>query len=86
MHDVVFYAIEELIEKVLLKPVANVFECMRDLGITPSLHRVPLKETANECWHILFGSINEALVKNGFVSPPEAGAGEGRYLRCIVLS
>jgi hypothetical protein len=85
-HDVVFYAIEELIEKVLLKPVANVFEGMRDLRITPSLHRVPLKETANECWHILFGSTNEALVNNGFVSPPEACAGEGRYLRCIVLS
>ena len=25
------------------------------------------------------------LVNKGFVAPPEAGAGEGRYLRCIVI-
>ena len=85
-HDVIFYAIEELLEKILLKPIADVFEGIRDLRITPSLHRVPLKETANECWHILFGSVNEALVNKGFVAPPEARAGEGRYLRCIALS
>ena len=85
-HDVVFYAIEELLEKILLKPVADVFEGLRDLRITPSLHRVPLKETANECWHILFGSVNEALVNKGFVAVPEIHPGEGRYLRCIALS
>ena len=84
-HDVIFYAMEELLEKNLLQPVAEVFEVLRDLRITPSLHRVPLKETANECWHILFGNINEALVRNGLVSVPEAHAGEGRYLRCVVL-
>ena len=84
-HDVIFYAMEELLEKILLQPVAEVFEVLRDLRITPSLHRVPLKETANECWHILFGNINEALVRNGLVSVPEAHAGEGRYLRCVVL-
>lgn len=84
-HDVVFYAMEELLEKVLLRPIADVFEGLRNLPITPSLHRVPLKETANECWHILFGSINEALVKKGIVAAPEAYAGEGRYLRCVAL-
>ena len=84
-HDVIFYAIEELLEKALLRPIADVFEGLRDLPITPSLHRVPLKETANECWHILFGSINEALVKKGIVAAPEAYAGEGSYLRCVVL-
>ena len=72
-------------EQAELQPVAEVFEVLRDLRITPSLHRVPLKETANECWHILFGNINEALVRNGLVSVPEAHAGEGRYLRCVVL-
>ena len=84
-HDVLFYAIEELLEKLLLNAIADVFAGMRNLRLTSSLHRVPLKETANECWHILFGSINEALVKKGFVAPPEAYDGEGRYLRCIVL-
>jgi hypothetical protein len=85
-HDVIFYAIEELLEKILLKPIADVFEGIRDLRITPSLHRVPLKETANECGHILFGSVNEALVNKGFVVPPETRPGEGRYLQCIALS
>ena len=84
-HDVLFYAMEELLEKNLLKPISDVFTGLRDLQITSSLHRVPLKETANECWHILFGSINEALVNKGIVVAPEAYAGEGRYLRCIVL-
>ena len=84
-HDVIFYAMEELLEKILLQPVAEVFEVLRDLQITPSLHRVPLKETANECWHILFGNINEALIRNGLVSAPDAFDGEGRYLRCLVL-
>ena len=84
-HNVIFYAIEELLEKLLLKPITDVFDSLRDLRITPSLHRVPLKETANECWHILFGSINEALVNRGIVAAPEAYAGEGRYLRCIAL-
>ena len=84
-HDVIFYAMEELLEKILLRPVADVFDGLRSLRITPSLHRVPLKETANECWHILFGSVNEALVNKGIVAVPESYAGEGRYLRCIVL-
>ena len=44
---------------------------------------VPVDEIANECWHILFGCINEKLIVDGFVACPDFYPDEGRYLKCI---
>jgi len=53
--------------------------------ITPVLHGVNSGETANELYHVLFGMMNEALVRQGVVASPPRIPGEGRYLRCIEL-
>ena len=44
---------------------------------------VPAGETANELYHILFGGINEELVRRGLTAAPPDRPGEGRYLQCI---
>ena len=53
--------------------------------ITAVRHGVSAKELANELYHILFGSVNEALAARGIVAAPTHIPGEGRYLRCIQL-
>ena len=53
------------------------------LEITAARHGVPAGETANELYHILFGGINEELVRRGLTAAPPDRPGEGRYLQCI---
>ena len=77
--------IETALEDVLLQPVSEWLSDMSSLEITATTHNVAKKEIANECWHILFGSINEILVSSGFVAKPPFKAGEGRYLQSIEL-
>ena len=54
-----------------------------NLEITAIKHGVPSGEIANELYHILFGGINEELVKRGLTAAPPYRPGEGRYLQCI---
>lgn len=49
-------------------------------------HGVAPADLANEIYHILFGQINEQLVRNGIVSTPPDIPGEGRYVRCIEMN
>ena len=79
------WTIETALEDVLLQPVSEWLSDMSSLEITATTHNVAKKEIANECWHILFGSINEILVSSGFVAKPPFKAGEGRYLQSIEL-
>ncbi len=44
------------------------------------------RETANELWHLLFGTLNEELVRRGYAASPPYRPGEGRYLRSAELS
>ena len=53
--------------------------------ITANRHGVSSAEIANELYHILFGSINEELVRRKLVASPNNYPGEGRYLKCIQL-
>lgn len=55
------------------------------LDITAARHRVAPGEIANELYHLLFGAVNETLVRKGIVAAPPELPGEGRYLRCIQL-
>ena len=52
-------------------------------GVKTMANGVPVDEIANECWHILFGCINEKLIEDGFVACPDFYPDEGRYLKCI---
>ena len=58
-------------------------EAQSHLAITAIRHGVPFGEIANELYHILFGGINEELVKRGLTATPPYRQGEGRFLQCI---
>lgn len=64
---------------------AKLTELSGELDITASRHCVPLRETANELYHLLFGTINEELVRREIVAAPSYYPGEGRYRKCIQL-
>ena len=66
--------------------IKDIFEKVRLLDITPNRNEVSKLDTLNEVWHIIFGLINEELVKEGIVETPEYKEGEGRYLKCIYRS
>ena len=84
-HREIIREIEVFLEETLFAQIVDVLSDMSKLRITASNHNVPQKELANECWHILFGSINEALVRTGLVAAPPFRPGEGRYLQSIEL-
>ena len=75
--------IEELLEKHIWESVRELFSNLSGLNITAMANGVPVDEIANECWHILFGCINEKLIVDGFVACPDFYQDEGRYLKCI---
>lgn len=70
----------------ILDIIKNIFENVRLLDISPNRNEVSKLDTLNEVWHIVFGLINEELVKDGIVEAPEYKEGEGRYLKCIYRS
>ncbi len=53
--------------------------------LTAIRHGVAAADLANEVYHILFGQINEQLVRRGLVANPCDIPGEGRYLRCVEM-
>lgn len=84
-NDDAIHAIENVLEETLLQPICEWLSDMSSLKITAISHSVAKDEIANECWHILFGSINEILVSSGIVANPPFKAEEGRYLQSIEI-
>lgn len=58
---------------------------IRSKEITPIKHNIDIKEVANELWHLVFGFINENLVKTEFVALPYENSIEGRYLQSLYI-
>ena len=44
-------------------------------------HEVKVKDISNEIYHLIFGEVNELLVKNGLILEPPYYQGEGRYFK-----
>jgi len=42
-------------------------------------HEVPVKDIANEIYHLIFGEVNEILIQEGLIAAPPFSPGEGRY-------
>lgn len=84
-HSNTIQRIESILEDVLLQPISEWLSNLNSLKIIAMAHGVHQKEIANECWHILFGSINEMLVQSGFVTAPLYHKGEGRYLQSVEI-
>ncbi|MDE7261207.1 MAG: hypothetical protein K2N78_03975 [Oscillospiraceae bacterium] len=77
-------ALAALVEECLYAEVERaLLEARENLELTAVRHGVPPKETANELYHVLFGGVNEEIVKRGLTAAPPRRPGEGRYLRCI---
>ncbi len=81
--------IEEIASVVIENIAAEIEELLNNISstlkITAVRHGVCAKEIANELYHIVFGEINEQLVKRGLVKEPDFIQREGRYLKCIEL-
>lgn len=83
-YEPIITDLSKLIEETLYDTVVHTLQKMQlSLEITATKHGVPASEIANELYHILFGSINEELVKRGLTAHPPHKPGEGRYLQCI---
>jgi len=54
--------------------------------LTAIRHGVPVPDVANEVYHLLFGQINEYLVRGGIAAAPEYRPGEGRYFKCFEIN
>lgn len=78
--------IEKIVESCLGEAMSDtLMELAGSIDITAVRHGVNCLEIANELYHILFGSVNEALVARKIVAAPAYVPGEGRYQRCMVL-
>ena len=78
--------LEQIVERQIGPMIIGI---LQDPNSAPNLtshnHGVNKKEIANELYHLLFGSINEELVKRGIVSKPDHIPGQGRFFRCIEI-
>ena len=70
----------------IIDDISSMFDKVAKLNITANTNAVPIKDTLNEVWHILFGLINEELVRQKVVASPLYYEGEGRYLKCIYIN
>ena len=85
-QDTIF-SIYKLVENVLLEPICKILSSLdQTTQLSSCVHGVPIKEIANESYHIVFGQLNENLVDRGLVSTPECKIREGRYLKSIAIS
>ncbi len=85
-HKQVIEAIEQVVEDCLGDVIAKVLiDLANTVKITAVRHGADKLEIANELYHIVFGMINEELVKRNIVAKPALRSGEGRYMKCIVL-
>ena len=79
------YLIGENIMHSIKDNLNNIFKKIENLEITSNLNKIPIRDTLNEVWHIIFGLINEELIKQKVVEEPKFISGQGRYLKCIYI-
>lgn len=85
-HEAVILEMEQIVADCLYMPISQALtELARTMNITAVRHGIRAPELANELYHILFGTINETLIRTGFVAHPLCRPGEGRYLQSIAL-
>lgn len=85
-HERVISEIEGIVENTLGESMSEILsELAGSIEITAVHHGVNRMEIANELYHLLFGYINEELVKREIVAAPAHITGEGRYFKCIEM-
>lgn len=79
-------ALFRLVREVTAPLIRDVLDRLGGMDcLTANRHRVPLRETANEIYHLLFGQVNERLVASGVVAPPEDHGAQGRYRKAFEI-
>lgn len=85
-HQAVLQELEALTEDCILDEMKETLSSAELLSGLRCIGRgAPVKEIANELYHVVFGQINEQLAVEGFVENPPYREGEGRYLQSIEL-
>ena len=78
--------VQELFDLIIHDIQVPIIQAIQQIGsstLTSIYNGVDVKDIANEIYHLIFGEVNELLVKNGIVATPIHLDGEGRYLRCF---
>lgn len=73
-----YHFVLELIREPLTEALSKIENRADLLSVA---HGVPVKDIANEIYHLIFGEVNELLVKESLVAKPEYHEGEGRYFK-----
>lgn len=74
-----FETILPVVKEPILDALNQIHSCKELLS---NRHEVPTADIANEMYHLIFGEVNEQLVRRRFVERPPYREGEGRYLKC----
>ena len=62
--------------------VVNALSVMKcETRLLAIAHGVKVEDIANEIYHLIFGEVNESLVKSGLILNPPYYPGEGRYFK-----
>lgn len=85
-HQQQLQQLEKIVEECIGTAVYDAVQHVSSaIDITAVRNGVNRLEIANEIYHIVFGMINEEMVRRGFVTTPPNVDEEGRYLKCIEL-
>jgi len=69
--------IKEILSLIITKVMNSNIMCVK--------HEVDKEEIANELWHIVFGLLNNFLIKNKIVDKPKSYYKQGKYLKCVYI-
>lgn len=68
--------------EIIKEHIGNALAVIRcETRLSAVAHEVKVEDIANEIYHLIFGEVNESLVKSGLVSNPPYYHGEGRYFK-----
>ena len=82
MLEALFRLVRQAADALVREALTDLRSCA---GLTANRHRVAVAETANEVYHLLFGQVNECLVRDGVVEAPEDHGPQGRYRRAFEI-
>lgn len=79
--------IENRVLEMIDNKVCTFFQGNNDIlsNLTPVRHNVAIEEISNELWHLIFGEINEYLIKKEFFARPKYIDGQGRFFQSIYI-
>ena len=79
--------LDELTADIVFDDIAGALREVSSASVLTAVkHGVEVPDIANEVYHLIFGQINEALVRGGLAAAPKYRPGEGRYFKCFEIN